>query len=62
MINIWNHIRNRKARITYKQAYAIAKKYGLEEDYLESIYEGCSPEAALAEWDLLDPKLIDTEK
>ena len=38
---------------TYTEGLTIAKRYGLETEYMESINAGNSPTEALAEWDLL---------
>lgn len=38
---------------TYTEGLTIAKRYGLETEYMESINAGYSPTEALAEWDLL---------
>lgn len=38
---------------TYSEGLAIAKRYGLETEYMESINAGYTPTEALEEWDLL---------
>lgn len=38
---------------TYTEGLTIAKRYGLETEYMESINAGYTPTEALAEWDLL---------
>ena len=38
---------------TYTEGLTIAKRYGLETEYMESINAGYTPTEALAEWALL---------
>ena len=38
---------------TYAEGLAIAKRYGLESEYIEAINAGYNPTEALEEWDLL---------
>lgn len=38
---------------TYQEGFDLAKRWGLESEYMACIADGLSPTEALAEWDLL---------
>ena len=42
----------RSSGITKEEALEIARKHNLEAEVREAMKNGCSPEEALAEWDL----------
>ena len=42
----------RSSGVTKKEALEIARKHNLEAEVREAMKNGCSPEEALAEWDL----------
>lgn len=42
----------RSSGITKEEALEIGRKYNLEAEVREAMWNGCSPEEALAEWDL----------
>lgn len=41
---------------TYQEGFELAKRWGLESEYMACIVDGLSPTEALAEWDLLPPE------
>ena len=41
---------------TYQEGFELAKRWGLESEYMACIADGLSPTEALAEWDLLPPE------
>ena len=41
---------------TYQEGLDLAKRWGLESEYMACIADGMSPTEALEEWDLLPPE------
>ena len=42
---------------TYQEGLDLAKRWGLESEYMACVADGLTPTEALAEWDLLPPEV-----
>lgn len=45
-------MKNNNIEVTYEQGLKRAKEYGLEEEYIDCINSGMSPQEACFEWDI----------